>query len=66
MNACLILNERARSFDGGDSLDASEIIEAFRLTQISVQLRIAAADKFNEALQAEIGRITARFKDIQQ
>ena len=54
MNACLILNERARSFDGGDSLNASEIIDAFRSTSISVHPQIVPAAQFGETLQAAV------------
>src|SRR5688572_1156592 len=54
MNACLILNERARSFGGGDSLKASEVIDAFRSTPISVHPRIAPSAQLGETLQAAI------------
>jgi diacylglycerol kinase family enzyme len=56
MNACLILNERARLFDGGNALNASEVIEAFRSTPWSVDPHIAPADQFGETLQTVVAR----------
>jgi diacylglycerol kinase family enzyme len=53
MNACLILNEAARSLDANnDSLAAAEVIDAFRSTSLTVHSRVVPPSKISETVRA--------------
>ena len=55
MNACLILNDEARSLNGGaNGVTADNVADAFRATGIAVHRHTASPDELDHALQSAL------------